>query len=115
MKQLEQPNNANLPATLRQVATGLQRFREPIAQAVADVHLASTLEADRQRLRLLLSFTLLSLALIVVLVGTGIIIWRALKDREVALQTSQASMRPTSSWKPACASAPDKSMKRTTC
>ena len=90
VKQLEQPNNANLPATLRQVATGLQRFREPIAQAVADVHLASTLEADRQRLRLLLSFTLLSLALIVVLVGTGIIIWRALKDREVALQTSQA-------------------------
>lgn len=89
-KQLEQTNNADLPAVLSQVATGLQRFGEPVAQAVADVHLASTLEADRQRLRLLLSFTLLSLALIVVLVGTGFVIWRALKDREIALQTSQA-------------------------
>lgn len=87
---LEQVDDAELPATLKAVIDGLQRFREPIAQAVADVHLASTLDADRQRLRLLLSFTLLSLALIVVLVGTGIIIWRALKDRAIALQTSQA-------------------------
>jgi len=87
---LEQVDDAELPAALKAVVEGLQGFRKPIAQAVADVHLASTLDADRQRLRLLLSFTLLSLALLVVLVGTGIIIWRALKDRAVALQTSQA-------------------------
>jgi diguanylate cyclase (GGDEF)-like protein len=89
-KQLEQANGKDLAPTLRQVVAGLQAFREPIAQAVADVHLASTLDADRQRQKLLLIFSLLSLALMVVLVGTGFVIWQALRDREVALQNSQA-------------------------
>jgi diguanylate cyclase (GGDEF)-like protein len=89
-RQLEQTSGADPLPGLRAMVEGLQRFREPIAKAVADVHLVSTLEADQQRQRLLLSFTLLSLALVFVLAGTAVIIWRALKDRQMAMQTSQA-------------------------
>jgi len=89
VERLEQTNGADSNTPLRGVVDELHGFREPIAKAVAAVHLASTLEADRQRQRLLLSFTLLSLALVFVLAGTAVIIWRSLKDRQIALQTSQ--------------------------
>ncbi|WP_342128395.1 sensor domain-containing diguanylate cyclase [Hydrogenophaga sp. OTU3427] len=89
-RRLEQSSGTDANTDLRRVLDEVQGFREPIAKAVADVHVANTLEADRQRQRLLQSFTLLSLALLFVLAGTALLIWRALKDRQIAVQTSQA-------------------------
>lgn len=89
-ERLERADGPDVAVELRRVIDETQGFREPVGKAVADVHLSSTLDTDRQRQRLLQSFALLSLALLFVLTGTAIVIWRALKDRQVALQTSLA-------------------------
>lgn len=75
---------------LRRVMDGAQGYSDQMTRALANVHLASTLQADKYRVQLLQSFVLLSLALLLLLLGAAIGIWRVLKDREIALQTSKA-------------------------
>ncbi len=75
--------------SVQRVLEESQAYGDRVASAIADVHLASTLDADRQRLKLLQSFMLLSLALLLLLVGASIGIWRVLRDRSIAIETSR--------------------------
>lgn len=82
-------HDSTTPEVLRSVLDESQDFGARVGQAVADVHIATTLEADQQRQRLLQSFVWLSLALLFLLLGAAIGLWRVLKDRTIAIQTSR--------------------------
>lgn len=77
------------PTGLRQVMEGAERYGDRVSKALAEVHLVTTLQADQHRVQLLQRFVMLSVALVLLLLGAAIGIWRVLKDREIAVQTSR--------------------------